>query len=96
MQTETDRKNAATSASEVAAFKANPPEKYFPYINETEKTATTWTGDRLGSCLFGREWRDNFGGIRVPVEIRAINGHRYHGTYYKSSGDYARVTRFKS
>ncbi len=96
MQTETDRKNAATSAREVASFKADPPEKYFLYINEAEKTATTWTGDYLGSCRFGREWRDNLGSIRVPVEIRAVNGQRYHGTFYKSAGDYARITRFKS
>lgn len=89
-------RNAATSAAEVASFKADPPEKYFLYVNEAKKTVTTWTGEHLGSCLFGRDWRSNFGDIRVSIEIRAVNGSRYHGTYYKSAGDYARITRFKS
>jgi hypothetical protein len=31
------------------------------------------------------------GDKRQPIDIYAINGKKYHGTYYKSSGDYARV-----
>jgi hypothetical protein len=86
-----DVTNDERSALEVFEFATNPPDKYFLYINETTHTATTWTGDRLGHVLFGREWRDSFGGRRVPVTIRAINGLTYHGTYYKSSGDFARI-----
>ena len=76
---------------EVFDFITNPPDKYFLYISEKTATATTWTGDALGQVSFGREYRDNFGGKRVPVTVRDINGLIYHGTYYKSSGDYARI-----
>lgn len=86
-----DVSNEETSALEVFEFVVNPPDRYFLYIRESESLATTWTGDELGHVSFGREYRDNFGGRRVPITIRAINGRTYHGTYYKSSGDYARV-----
>lgn len=83
--------NAERSAIEVYEFVHHPPDRYFVYINEQKRIATTWTGDELGKVAFGREWCDNFGGKRVPVTITAINGRTYHGTYYKSSGDYARI-----
>lgn len=86
-----DVPNADKSALEVFDFVFDPPAKYFLYINETDGTATTWTGDKLGRVVFGREYRDNFGGRRVPVRVYGINGLTYTGTYYKSSGDYARV-----
>lgn len=53
--------------------------------------ATTWTGDVLGSVQCGREWRDSFGGTRVPITVFGNNGRTYTGTYYKSSGSYARI-----
>lgn len=56
-------------------------------------TLTTFTGDKLGAVQFGRAWSDNFGGIRVPISVQAITGDLYHGTYYASSGDYARVKK---
>ncbi len=31
----------------------------------------------------------------APVTVRAINGHTYHGTYFKSSGDFARIRQSK-
>jgi len=86
-----DVSNEERSALEVFEFVSNPPDKYFLYINEKDHTATTWTGEKLGNVSFGREYRDNFGGKRIPVNVYAINGKTYHGTYYKSSGDYARV-----
>jgi hypothetical protein len=86
-----DVTNDERSALEVFDFITNPPEKYFLYINEANRTATTWTGDVLGQVSFGREYRDNFGGRRVPITVRGINGRTYHGTYFKSSGDYARI-----
>jgi hypothetical protein len=76
---------------EVFEFVTNPPDKYFLYINDTNRTATTWTGEKLGNVGFGCEYRDNFGGKRVPITVYAINSRTYHGTYYKSSGDYARI-----
>ena len=104
--------NDERSEIEVYEFCAAPPEKYLLYIKDnsalragrlgnvpvigTEDIATTWTGDRLGTVFMGREYRDSFGGRRVPVTIRAINGRVYHGTYFKSAGDYARVKLAKS
>jgi hypothetical protein len=88
--------NDERSALEVFEFCTNPPEKYFLYISDANRTATTWTGDALGNVLFGREYRDNFGGKRVPVTVRAINGHTYHGTCFKSSGNYARIKAAKA
>jgi hypothetical protein len=76
-------------------FVANPPDKYFLYISEADRTATTWTGEKLGDVSFGREFRDNFGGKRQPINVRAVNGKTYHGTYYKSSGNYARIRAAK-
>jgi hypothetical protein len=99
--------NQKTSEQEVEEWKANPPDKYFLYIKEVPivvdgvrlahsiGTATTWMGDLLGRVYFGREYRSNFGDKRVPVTVYGNNGARYHGTYYKSAGDYARVRRYK-
>ena len=86
-----DVTNEERSALEVFEFVLNPPDKYFLYIKEKDHTATTWTGEKLGNVSFGREYRDNFGGKRIPINVYAINGKTYHGTYYKSSGDYARI-----
>lgn len=57
--------------------------------------ATTWTGEKLGDVQFGRTWRSVFGDTRVSVSVYGINGKTYHGTYYKSAGDYARVKMSK-
>jgi len=86
-----DVTNDERSALEVFEFVTNPPDRYFLYINPQKQTATTWTGETLGQVSFGREYRDNFGGKRVPIMVRAVNGRVYHGTYFKSSGDYARI-----
>ena len=91
--------NDERSALEVCDFVNDPPASYFVYIKERVPgqaaplvgTATTWTGERLGWVRFGRPWRDNFGGTRVPARIEAINGRYYVGTYYKSAGDFARI-----
>ena len=90
-----DLTNEERSALEVFDFVSNPPDKYFLYINEVTHNATTWTGETLGRVSFGCEYRDNFGGRRVPVTVRGINGRVYHGTYYKSSGNYARIKASK-
>lgn len=87
--------NDELSALEVHDFVTNPPDRYFLYINEETGNATTWTGDSLGRAYLGREFRDNFGGKRVPVTIQSINGKTYHGTYFKSAGNYARVKMAK-
>jgi hypothetical protein len=87
--------NKERSAVDVYEFTRDKPERYFVYINEKDRLATTWMGDRLGNVSLGREWRDNLGGKRVSITIRAINGETYHGTFYKSAGDYARIKKAK-
>lgn len=83
--------NAERSAVEVYEFIERPPETYFLYINRDQKTAATWTGDVLGQVTFGCAFRSNMGDKRIPITIRAINGHTYHGTFFASAGGYARV-----
>lgn len=83
--------NELRSALEVWDFCHDIPQNYFLYIKREGAIATTWTGQKLGSVSFGRSYYSNFGDKRTPVTIYAINGRKYHGTFYESSGDYARV-----
>jgi hypothetical protein len=85
--------NEERSALECFEFMRDKPAKYFLYVSEKTKLATTFTGDTLGTVTFGREYRDNFGGKRVAITVKAITGETYHGTFYKSSGDYARIVK---
>ncbi len=78
--------NEERSSIEVYRFVNDPPTRYTAYVDEKAGTVTTWLGDKLGTVTFGRAWRDNFGGTRVPVWVRGINGRAYHGTYFKSTG----------
>lgn len=87
--------NDLRSKIEVYEFIHDIPKKYFLYIDEKDKTATTWTGSFLGNVRFGREYRTNFGDKRQPIDVYAVNGKRYHGIYYKSAGSYARITLYK-
>jgi hypothetical protein len=83
--------NELRSKIELWEFINNKPEKYFLYIDEKEKNAINWTGEYLGKVFFGSEYRSNVGDKRQSIEIKAINGLSYYGTYFKSSGNYARI-----
>jgi hypothetical protein len=98
--------NDEQSACELYEWLENPPDKYFLYISQ--KTggcprfgdfivdgAQTWTGTPLGNVRFGREYRDSFGGARIPVTVYGNNGVHYAGTYYRSAGSYARIRKLK-
>ena len=98
--------NTWISALEVFEFMRDKPAKYFLYIEDLRNQpghdgwkipgiATTWTGQKLGNVHFGREWTSNAGDKRIPIDFYGINGIKYHGTFYKSAGDYARVTAYK-
>ena len=76
---------------ELFEFVTDKPDKYMLYIRESDKTAITWVGNKLGNVFFGTEFRDNFGGTRQSIDIIGVNGVKYHGWYFKSSGDYARI-----
>jgi hypothetical protein len=88
--------NTLRSALEEYAWRTDPPESYFLYINEIARTANTWTGQKLGEVTFGKQFKSNMGDIRVPIEVLGSNDCRYHGIFYKSSGDYARIKMFKN
>lgn len=83
--------NENRSKVETYEFLNDPPENYFLYIREEDRVATTFMGDKLGSVSFGSPFKGNFGDVRVPITVLGINGRTYHGTYYKSAGDYARI-----
>src|SRR5574343_587307 len=83
--------NNFRSAVEKYSFIKEKPLSYFMYISNENK-GITWMGDVLtGQVYFGKEYRDNFGGKRIPISFTGINGVKYHGTYYKSAGDYCIV-----
>jgi hypothetical protein len=90
--------NELRSKIEVWQFINDAPKEYFLYINEEKRTATTWTGDYLGTVIFGDTYNGGFGwhSKRQSITVNAINGKRYHGTYYKSSGNYARIKQYKN
>lgn len=67
------------------------PEVYFLYIDEKDKFATTWTGVYLGKVLGNLSARKD----RIGITVFGSNGVIYHGMYYKSSGDYARIYAYK-
>ena len=87
--------NEERSQVEIFDFINDIPKRYFLYIDEKNSIATTWMGNELGGVSFGREWKDNFGGKRVSIKIKAINGKNYSGTYFKSSGNYAKIKLVK-
>ena len=86
------------SAIETYEFINNPPDTYFAYINQENKTMTTWTGEVLGKVfgLWSSGWRSNFGDTRVSIDVKGINEIKYHGFYYKSAGDYCRIKAYKN
>lgn len=87
--------NEEKSAVEVFEFKRDRPRRYFVYVSRDMATVTTWPGEKLGTIYsVGFVWRDGFGGERVPIKVRGINGVYYYGTFYKSAGDYARLTAY--
>lgn len=46
--------NAGRAMIEVYEFRRDVPDRYFLYINERTRRATTWTGAPLGVVIFGR------------------------------------------
>jgi hypothetical protein len=85
---------------EVYEFVHNLPQKYFLYVNEEKRVVTTFNGEQLGTItLLGAPYKaPAFGGYstRQSIKIKAINGLTYSGTYYTSSGNYARIKAVKS
>lgn len=88
--------NELRSQIEVYEFMNDKPEKYFAYVNDVSGQLTTWTGEPLGVVSYwGTEWCSNMGDHRQSITVNAINGIKYFGTFYKSSGTYARLKAAK-
>jgi len=87
--------NEEVSAAEVKWFMESKPDRHFVYVNRKKRVITTWIGEVLGTCEFGRRYQGNFGDMRVPVRVKGINGVEYHGTYFEGAGDYARIRKVK-
>lgn len=84
--------NDNVSRMEVYEFVHDPPTRYFTYVNLEKRIITTWVGAKLGEILgAGLPFRSNVGDMRVNITVKGINGVVYHGTFYKSSGDYCRL-----
>ena len=88
--------NRERSLIQLYEFVIEKPTKYFAYVCEVDKQLITWTGNVLGTVRFVIEYKDSFGGTRVAITVKGINGIKYYGTYYKSSGDYARIKAYKN
>jgi hypothetical protein len=95
--------NDQRSFVEVYEFVHTPPEKYFIYVErnvvspgevDNRVRVTTWTGQTLGYGYLGRPYKCG-NSRRYPIRFKGINGFRYAGTYYVSTGDYARVKKVK-
>jgi hypothetical protein len=80
--------NTERSAVEEWEFRRDAPARYFAYVSSDGQSITTWTGQVLGRVLSmgdGRKVRS--------LEVQAINGCRYVGTYHCGDGDYCRLRR---
>lgn len=111
MPPDLEAKNRETSRKEVEEWLANPPSSYIAYVKERENLGgmgvnrvspylrgdlITWMGDKLGAIYGGLPYKDNMGATRVSIDVVGTNGVLYYGTYYKSSGDYARIRAYKN
>lgn len=85
--------NEMRSAIEMFEFAHHKPDQLFAYV--TGGKLGNWMGETMGRVQYGASWRDNFGGERVSIRVRASNGRTYAGTYYKSAGQYARLKAVK-
>lgn len=95
-QNECDKRNKETSRKEVLAFIANSPDKYVAYAYPKRNEIGTWTGEKLGTAQFVKEWRGNMGDMRQSVYIVGVNGVKYYGVYFKSGSDLVRMRRIIS
>ena len=95
MQTETDIKNAATSAHEVKTFRTHGASfgvSYIAYLSRS-LTITTWTGDKLADVIAiknRRERRGHTTDVRGSFWARGIDGRLYYGTH-NGEGMYCRM-----
>lgn len=101
--------NEITSQIEVYEWINNPPEEYFAYVREYNRTINTWMGDELGSYRVTGTHRepvemgfiDEEGNEKVKKILQRVkdlyvigtNGVNYIGKYYYQNGDYCTLER---
>jgi hypothetical protein len=91
-----DVTNDERAQVELYEFVHKPPDRYFAYYNKGLTEITGWTGLKLGDIVWkGYPYKDNLGGQRVNIRVRAINGLTYSGTCNMSSGTYCRLKAMK-
>jgi hypothetical protein len=98
----TSQKNILTSQKEVKRFKTNrTPGPYFAYYtNPGSDFITTWMGDTLAKVTYlGPEYTcpafGCFPSKRRNFRAIGIDGRKWFGTYFVSSGDYVRMKPVK-
>jgi hypothetical protein len=85
---------SATLDKTALDFVQAPPVRCVMLIDAEHGLAKTASGVTLGRIALGPVYEvPGFGrtSSRQPVHVWAINGLEYVGTYYRSSGDYARL-----
>ena len=84
----------------VFEFMRDKPDRLDCYVDEKNHTAIFWTPrSTIGTVTFGRDYQTPaFGSpsTRAPVTVHAVNGCVYAGTYFKSSGNYARLKKTRT
>lgn len=92
--------NEETAALELYEFERDAPMHLFCYVTRKPGEAwkcSTFAGGSYGTVAVGYSYRvPGFycrPSTRRSVTLRAINGWIYSGTFYESSGDYARLRR---
>lgn len=89
--------NEEMSSAEFYDYQRYPELMRFVYVNEETRRVTTWIGDVLGQIVhMGLAYRSGFGrSVRHNITVRGVNGRLYHGQYFVSSGNYARLKLVK-
>lgn len=96
--------NAEQSSKEVEAFKARAGDKWFAYWKDAKDgepaKITTWVGDVLATVTWaGHDYKSPaFGGwpsTRRNFRCVGVDGRKWFGTYYVSSGSYVRIAAKK-
>jgi hypothetical protein len=88
---------------ELHHFMTEAPLHLFAYVTKNRKTGAwqcnAWPGQPFGRVWVGDPYKSpGFYGrpsTRRSVTLFAVNGWIYSGTFYQSSGDYARLKRTK-
>ncbi len=86
--------NAALEKQELEAWRL-VPEQFAVYVNEANRTVTTWRGVLLGTITEWTQFRTNISRNIVAIRFRGTNGARYYGRYGADWSQLCRVRKAK-